>query len=370
MTAVRIEAIDVGILEAGHLASELFRARLASPMSPFPEFAAARGSWMWPAEKVVTRIRDAAGREGASVTSGGSIVAAIVGQQFRRLLLGRDADDIDTAWEIARRSILPFDRSGFAMMAVAAIDIALWDLRALRRGCRLRDLLGNPAGALPRRYVTTMHPERFAGSDFSGIKVPMPCGPADGTEGIAANLAAIAAARAAAGDGRDVMLDAFMAWDVDYTLRMLDVLRPHRVRWFEDPLPPDDIAAHVRLKHRAGDALTLALGNFAFSRWDCKALLDEGVVSILQPDVAWAGGITETLRIVALARDAGVPVILHNGAEQPWAVEMSCALDCITELECVDRDGGGFAGGLFETVEAENGVQRQVLSRSVLQRLR
>ena len=139
---------------------------------------------------------------------------------------------------------------------------------------------------------------------------------------------------------------------------------------YADRVEDDDIAAHVRLKHRAGDALTLALGNFAFSRWDCKALLDEGVVSILQPDVAWAGGITETLRIVALAHDAGVPVILHNGAEQPWAVEMSCALDCITELECVDRDGGGFAGGLFETVEAENGMQRQVLWRSVLQRLR
>ncbi|MBL8835867.1 MAG: hypothetical protein JNL66_06455, partial [Alphaproteobacteria bacterium] len=194
----------------------------------------------------------------------------------------------------------------------------------------------------------TMRPEAFAASRFKGIKVPMPYGPEGGEDGVKANVAAVAAARAAAGPERDVAIDVFMAWDVDFTLRMAEALRPFRLRWIEDPLPPTDIDAYVRLHRRLAGETALALGNFCFTRWDCLQLLDAGVVGVLQPDVAWAGGLTECRRIAATAAVRGVPVILHNAAEQPWAVTMSAALEGETEIETVDRGDGSLLHGLFE----------------------
>jgi L-rhamnonate dehydratase len=355
---VSIVSISVALLDAGYLRSALFQRRLATPMSPFPEFATRRSLWMWPPEKVVTTVIDDRGRAGVSVTNGGAVVGTIVRDQFARLLVGRDETDIATLWELAFRSILPFDRSGFAMMAVAAIDIALWDLRARREGRDIADLVGGRRGTPLSAYVTTLTPERYSKSKFSGIKVAMPASASDGEAGVAENIALVQRAREAAGPDRDVMLDAFMGWDVDYTIRMVEALTPFRVRWFEDPLPPTDIDAYIRLKRSCGDRITLALGNFCFSQWDCRALIESGVVSILQPDIAWAGGITEALRIDSDARRAGLPIIFHNTSEQPWALSLSQALGTVSEIEYVDRDPGSM---LHEMFEDANGIVDGVL---------
>lgn len=345
---MKVTQVDVYLLDAGYLQSPLFQRRVASPMSRFPDFAGQRATWMWPPQKVVTIVRGDGEQEGVSVTNGGPVVAAIVKNQFARLIAGRDCSDIPTIWEMCFSAVLPFDRSGFAMMAVAAIDIALWDLRTRTGAAGLLDLLGGRRHASLPAYVTTMRPEAFAASGFKGIKVPMPYGPEGGEEGVAANVAAVAAARAAAGPARDVTIDAFMAWDVDFTLRMAEALRPFRLRWIEDPLPPTDVEAYAVLHRRLAGETALALGNFCFSRWDCLQLLDAGVVGVLQPDVAWAGGLTECRRIAALAAARGVPVILHNAAEQPWAVTMGATLAGETEIEHVDRGDGSLLHGLFE----------------------
>jgi L-rhamnonate dehydratase len=343
-----IASVSVALLDAGYLNSTLFQRRLATPMSPFPEFATRRSLWMWPPEKVVTTVTDDQGRSGVSITNGGVIVATIVRDQFARLLGGRDEAEIETLWELAFRSILPFDRSGFAMMAVGAIDIALWDLRSKRESRGLAEILGGARLVELPAYVTTLAPEKFTNSHFSGIKLPMVAGPTDGEAGVAENVDLVRRARDAAGPTKDVMVDAFMGWDVGYTLRMIEAFHPHRVRWIEDPLPPTDIEGYVRIKKMGGNDVCLALGNFCFSRWDCRLLIDAGVVSILQPDIAWAGGITEALRIDADARKANLPIIFHNTSEQPWALALSQALGSVHEVEYVDRDAGSMLHEMFE----------------------
>jgi len=340
--------VEIAMLDAGYLRSTLFQQRLASPMSAFAEFAANRALWMWPSEKVITILRDKDGVEGVSITNGGRVVATILHDQFARLIRGRAADDIAEIWEILVRSSLPFDRSGYAMMAVAAVDIALWDMKSKRERQTLTTLTGGVRNRDLRAYVTTGVPERFAQTAFSGIKVPIPGGPHDGPDGVAENIAIVRRAREAAGDDRDVMIDAFMAWDVDYTLRMFEALQPYRVRWFEDPLPPNNIRDFEALKRAGGDALHLALGNFSFSRWDCNELLSAGVVSVLQPDIAWCGGVTEALRIVALANMRQTDVIFHNTSEQPWALALSQSQPGVCEVEYVDRDSDSMLHQLFE----------------------
>ena len=93
----------------------------------------------------------------------------------------------------------------------------------------------------------------------------------------------------------------------------------------------------------------LALGNFAFHRWDCETLLRAGVGDILQPDVCWAGGITECRRILEMAATAGVKVILHNTCEQPWALSLAAADADMDVVEHVDRGETSLLYALLET---------------------
>lgn len=240
---------------------------------------------MWSAQKVVTVIHTMEDIDGISLTSGCTVVATIIRNQLACLFTSRDCRAIDTLWEPIFRAIFPNDRSGFAMVAIAGINAALRHLKAALTAKPLADLLG---GAPPEpfvAYVSTTNPGGF---------------------------------------------------------------QPSHIRWFQDPLPPADIEAYMTPHDRGGADLPLALSNFCFNRWDCGALLSEGVVDVLQPDIAWAGDVTETLRILDMADADRVPVILHNTSEQPWALATSSASPLITEVEYVDCDADSMPHELFE----------------------
>lgn len=332
-----IASITARAIDCGFQKQKLQTSRVASPMSRFPQFAEHRASWMWPTKKVFVRVKDTDGTLGWSCTNGGEIVEMIVNAHLSRLLQGQDADDIDVAWDQMVAALLPNDRSGFAMMAVAAIDIALWDLRCNRARRPLVDLLGGSGLTDLRTYATTPRPEALAGGGWHGLKAAAPFGPEEGAAGLAENIALMQRFAEAAGSDVPIMIDAFMAWDADYTLRFAEAARNLPLAWIEDPLPPNDIDGMARLRSEMDPALPLALGNFAFSRTDCAELMREGLVGILQPDVAWAGGISETLRILDMAAAADIPVILHNSCEQPWALALAAACQSDPLVEFVDR---------------------------------
>jgi L-rhamnonate dehydratase len=332
ITSVTARAVDVGFQRQA-----LQTSRVASPMSRFPRFAEQRSSWMWPTKKAFVRIESQDGLVGWSCTNGGEVVELIVNAHLSRLLSGEDATDIATLWDQLSAALLPNDRSGFAMMAVAATDIALWDLKAKREGCPLVDLLGGASQSALPFYVTTSSPETAAQLTRNGLKAAAPYGPEAGAEGLKANIDLMRRFAEAAGPDAPIMIDAFMAWDADYTLRFAEAACDLPLAWIEDPLPPNDIDGMVKVRQKMDPGIPLALGNFAFSRANCAELLHHGLPGILQPDVAWAGGITETLRILDMAEAAGVPVILHNTCEQPWALAIAAARQIDPLVEYVDR---------------------------------
>jgi L-alanine-DL-glutamate epimerase-like enolase superfamily enzyme len=145
-----------------------------------------------------------------------------------------------------------------------------------------------------------------------------------------ANEQLVAAAREGAGPGADIMTDAWMAWTVPYTLTMARRLERYRVRWIEEPVPPDQVAAYAEL--RRGSPIPIAGGEHEYTRWGIHRLLEAGAVDVLQPDVAWAGGITELLKICALASTYGIPVIPH-GHSVPATIHLIAALpEAVTPL--------------------------------------
>lgn len=357
---MRIVSVEACAIDRGFQNQALQTSRVASPMSRFPRFGERRASWMWPTKKVFVRIEADDGSVGWSCTNGGEIVELIINQHLARLIAGENFDDNATLWDQMFFSLLPCDRSGFSMMAVAGVDIALWDLKAKATGESLVQLLGGSAAETLSTYATTSRPEDIAlRGQWAGIKAAAPFGPEAGDTGLEANIDYMRRFRRAAGPDTPIMLDAFMAWDADYTLRFLDGARDLGLWWIEDPLPPYDLDGLRRIRGELDSSIKLALGNFAFNRWDCEELLREGLVDVLQPDVAWAGGITETLRILERAEAAGVPVILHNTCEQPWALAVSAACQTNPIVEFVDR---GEQSQLYELmgkpVEISEGMVR------------
>jgi L-alanine-DL-glutamate epimerase-like enolase superfamily enzyme len=119
------------------------------------------------------------------------------------------------------------------------------------------------------------------------------------------------------------MLDAWSSWDVPYTIQMAERLAEYDVRWIEEPVLADKIDACAEIRRRS--KVPIATGEHEYTRWGLKQLMDAGACEVLQPDTYWAGGISELMKIAALASTYAVPVIPH-GHSVPANVQLSAAL--------------------------------------------
>jgi L-rhamnonate dehydratase len=144
------------------------------------------------------------------------------------------------------------------------------------------------------------------------------------------NLAMAQAVRNAVGAGYTLMFDAFMGWDVSYAVKMVRELAPLQPTWMEEPVPPERVAELKKIREAA--AVPLATGEHVYTRWQTKELLVHGAVDVLQNDPDWTGGITEQVKLCALASAFEVPVVAHGhsllpalhvaGAQSPATVPM------------------------------------------------
>jgi L-rhamnonate dehydratase len=155
-------------------------------------------------------------------------------------------------------------------------------------------------------------------------------GPADGETGRAANVALVGALREALGPHYPLMFDAYMGWDATYAAEMVRALKPYHPTWLEEPIPPERVGGFRRLKAAGG--VPIATGEHVYTRWQVKELLTAGAIDWVQTDPDWTGGITELVKICALASAFEAPVVAHGhsllaalhvaGAQSPGAVPM------------------------------------------------
>lgn len=319
---MRIEALELQVLPPRNAGTWLEATQIASPLSWDARYRARRADWLGLQETVVVRVWTDRGICGLGVTRGGAAVVAIIRDHFARLLWDTDPLHREMVWERLTRAAIPYGSHGLAFHAVSAIDLALWDVACQHWQAPLQVLLGGAAHHSLPAYATTNDVALTQGVPFAGYKIAVPFGPESGQAGVAGNVALVQQLRAEIGEDAELMVDAFGSWDVAYCLAMAERLKPYRISWWEDPLPPDDEAGYQALR-RAAPHLRLARGNFAFAPADVWRLLQSGTVDLLQPDLTWVGGITAGLRIQHWAYVMGVPIAWHNGAMQPWALQLS-----------------------------------------------
>lgn len=285
---------------------------VANPMSGYPRYAAYRPDWTptWPSFLCVVEAED--GTTGFAVGGHGRPVAAVIEDYLGPRLVGEDVHASEKVYDMAVRMCAPFGVSGLASFAVSAIDLAVWDLRGKLLGMPVYQLLGGPARDELVCYATGADTDWYTELGFAAVKLPCPYGPADGRDGLARNVELVRSTREQVGDAVEIMLDCWMAFDVDYTVRLAEALRPYDIRWMEECLPSVDLRAHAELRRRL-PWQTLATGEHWFTATPFQHAASEGLVDILQPDIQWVGGLTPLRQICGIAAGAGLAVIPHGG---------------------------------------------------------
>ena len=301
----------------------------AHPMSIFPEFKySAVDLWRGQAAYApfVVEIETDAGVSGFAVNhGGGEISCRIVDEHFRRFIEGRSPFQTNLIWEQMYRAQLPTSQGGLAYMAMSAVDLALWDLKAKLHERPVFDLIGGRTRDAIPCYVTTFPTimDRMAGKGFKGVKIATPWGPADGREGIDEIEKMIARARDLFGSTTALMLECYMSWTTDFTVKVAERLRAYEIEWIEDPLLADATDASNRELRRQIKPIQLAVGNLMWGNSRFASLINEGAVDVVQPELQWAGGLTEVLRIAALARGRGIPIIPHTAGAYSYQFTMA-----------------------------------------------
>jgi L-alanine-DL-glutamate epimerase-like enolase superfamily enzyme len=233
-------------------------------------------------------------------------------------LIGEDPNDIGRLWTKLAWAGASVGRSGAATQALAAFDVALWDLKAKRAGLPLAKLLGahrdsvrcyNTSGGFLHEPVEQVkaNATRALAEGIGGIKMKV------GLPDTAEDLRRVRAVREHLGDGVPLMVDANQQWDRPTAARVGRALEELGLVWIEEPLDAYDAEGHAQLA-RALDT-PIAGGEMLTSVAEHHELIRHGAVDVIQPDAPRIGGITQFLRLAALAEHANLQLAPHFAME-------------------------------------------------------
>ncbi|MXW86674.1 MAG: L-rhamnonate dehydratase [Boseongicola sp. SB0667_bin_21] len=259
-----------------------------------------------------------------------TVVKKAIDDWYAPMVIGEDPFDNAHIWEKMYRRSHAWGRKGIGMTAISAVDIAIWDLMGKLAGKPVFKLLGGRTKEkLPVYYsklyagpVEAMQAEAEAAMEngYQAFKSRFGYGPKDGMAGMRENLKRVEAVREVIGYDRDLMLEAYMGWNLDYTRRMLPKLERYEPRWLEEPVIAEDVSGYAELNT---GPIPISGGEHEFGLIGCADLLRRGAVSVLQYDTNRVGGITAAQKINAVAEAFQVPVIPHAGQMHNYHLTMA-----------------------------------------------
>ena len=256
------------------------------------------------------------GNSGWGEAFGPARLTAPIVEFYKPLLIGEDALATEAIWQTLYNRLRDHGQKGLAIEALSAVDIALWDLKGRHLGLPVHRLLGGPLRSRVEAYATGFYRKR-GGDPFSDLVEEAHRRVAEGFGAIKLKLGfgldddvrLCETVRRAVGDGVRIMIDANHAYDATAAIRLGRRIEVLDIAWFEEPVPPEDLAGYREVK--AALAMPIAGGEAEFTRWGFRPLITERLVDILQPDVCAAGGISECKKIADMANAFGVRVNPH-----------------------------------------------------------
>jgi L-rhamnonate dehydratase len=246
-----------------------------------------------------------------------SPLCSVSASGLARLLIGENPLHINRLYDKLYRHSQTYGRRGAVMHVISGIDIALWDILGKVTGQPIHQLLGGARKTRHRVYASDLAPvepspealvEQAKGHVAAGYRA-MKFGWGGLGGDVRSDARQIGMLRDALGDEVDIMVDMGFAIPLEDAIWLGRALADHRVFFLEEPLSPDDLHGFARLT--AVSPTPIATGEKESTQYPYIDLMDRGGLRIIQPDVARVGGISETIRIAALAESRGVRVIPH-----------------------------------------------------------
>lgn len=293
-------------------------------------------------ETPIVRLTDADGIIGTgysyTIGTGGPAVISLLRETLLPLLLGREAEEIEGIWRDLLFATHATAVGPITSLSLAAIDTALWDLRCLRAKQPLWRMAGGAKSSVPL-YTTEggwLHIStedlikdalEMQAKGFAGAKIKI------GKPSVAEDRARLKAVREAVGNEFQIMVDANQSFSLSEALRRADMLAEFGIGWFEEPMPADDVGAHVELARQS--RVPIAVGESLYSISQFKDYMAMGGCSIVQVDVARIGGITPWLKVAHMAEAFNIAVCPHFLMEMH--VSLTCAVPNAPMLEYIPQ---------------------------------
>ena len=328
---MKIEKVELREL-SGTLKTEniFWEERLVRPIDIYPEyrveefnetkFGSVQEGHEYPISAVFVEIKTDDGVSGI----GGPIdkvQAHIIKEQLMGLLIGKDPLAIELIWDQMHRFQV-HGRQGTPMIALSAVDCALWDLKGKYYKEPVYKLLGGPTREEMPAYASMLgfavedlglvreRAQQFKEMGYSAQKWFFRHGPMSGPEGFKKNVALVKTLRETLGEDDDIMLDCWQSWDLNYAVKMVSYIEEYEPRWLEEVAMPDRIDTYRQLRERT--SIPLSGAEHEYTRWGFKRFVDQEALDILQPDIYWAGGLSETLKIASYASVHDLITIPHG----------------------------------------------------------
>jgi L-alanine-DL-glutamate epimerase-like enolase superfamily enzyme len=260
-------------------------------------------------------------------------VAKLIDTTMRELVLGMDAHDVAGVWaRVFKMQLASHGMGAAAALALSGIDIALWDLKCQATGLPLHVLLGGSAkpikayaGGIALGWqapsLLAEEAQRYVADGYRALKLRMGDTPAR-------DIARVRAVRLAVGEEIDILTDANTAYTLDDVRRVMPAFEECAVGWLEEPFPPQDRRAYA-MAAKLG-RVPLAAGENHYTRYEFATLLEDGHVQFVQPDLSKTGGVTESMRIAAMASAQKLTVNPHTSAtaiNMATTIHFLCAVD-------------------------------------------
>jgi L-alanine-DL-glutamate epimerase-like enolase superfamily enzyme len=282
-------------------------------------------------------------------------VAALLQTTLKQLVLGMEATDTVGVWaKIYRGQLASHGMGAGCALAMSGLDMALWDIRGKAAGLPLYKLLGGASRGVPayaggvalgyqppEELVDEARPHVEAG--YRAVKLRV-------GDTVPLDIARMEAVRAAFGAEMDILTDANTAYRLEDVRRVMPAMDALGIGWLEEPFPPHD--SRLYREARSYGRTPLAVGENHFTRFEFAPLLEQGSIGIWQPDLSKCGGITELLRIAAIASAHKIAIHPHSsmtGLNQAATIHVLCALDNPGYFEADISKGNLFRDALVST---------------------
>jgi L-rhamnonate dehydratase len=253
--------------------------------------------------------------------------------QLAAIIVGKDPLAIELLFDQMHR-LQVHGRQGHMMIAISAVDCALWDLKGKAFAQPIWRILGGPTRDKAPAYASMLGyavedlgkvKERalaYKAKGYTAQKWFIRHGPMSGHEGMKKNVALVRTLRETLGEDYDIMIDCWQSLNLDYAVDFCSRIEEFRLRWIEECFMPDRIDSHVKLKAKTN--IPLSGAEHEYTRWGFKRFIEKDALDILQPDIYWCGGLSETLKIAAYATAHDLITIPH-GHSTPIGIHFTLA---------------------------------------------